>query len=1048
MWFNPLFSRFFFPFIIILYFINPGYCLVFSNQSLFEKIHPLVPLGHSDSVYAIDFSPDGRLAFSLAYDQVLRVWEVETGREIKRFSMQSDWVKALAVSPDGLTVLSGGTNREMRLRNIASGETVLQLDGHSRQINTIQFSTDGRFIISAGNDRIIKRWDTETGELLNEYRGHQSPIKSVVYSKNGKWLTSAAENGEVIVWDVQTKLPVKKFIAHQGAANSVVFLEDERLLASSGADGQIFLWDWRQAERVGELKGHEKTVNSIDISVDGRQLLSASDDKTIRIWDLTNQQLIRKIKAHQDKVIGAKFSPNGHFVLSGSSDNSLQLWGAVFGNPIMKFEGYASLANSLTFSKDGKWLFSGHQDRTLKLWDMENAENIKTYSRHDASVNSLAVSGDKQWMVSGSSDNTIKLWRVNDGLLDRTLEGHQASVNQVLFSPDHRQILSASADRTIKLWSLEGRILKSFVGHKRSVTAIAYAPDGRSFLSASKDKTLRQWNVKTGQYIQLNVQPTRINSIQYSNNGQYAVTAGWEAIVWEMPSAKIKTRIPLNDVTVTEIKINQQGTLLAIADWSGAIKLWDLKNDKFLDIKLGHVAGVQSIDFSPDGNRLISASMDGTIKLWNLHNGEEIVTMIGADNGEWITLTTDGYYNHSPEGTELIHWVEKNGVKTYSFEQFEQYYKKPDIIKGRLSGLQQLGKPAPIVESPPQIEVAEHLFSVKSDQDEFALNLKILSDAPADYIHVFVNGKPVIKQQVEQDDNSLTLSVPLFSGANQLTMRAYNQYGLASEPKFVNVYSTVESKKPDLHIMAIGVSQYKKLSSDYQLTYAHSDAENFIKRFQKASASVFENINYEYLYDKRAGLQSIIDSLGKFQSLIDKDDLVLMFFAGHGVKSDKSGEFYLLTHDSDPDDLSNTAINWDLLTQRIKDIKSRVIIFLDACHSGSITRQTTVPNNELAEKLFSREYGGVMVFSAAKGRQYAFESNTFGEGEGLFSYGLSRALSQTGPEVDFNGNGILEFSELVSSVRQFVDQQSDGQQTPWLSHKSLFGDVPLAKIKH
>jgi len=69
--------------------------------------------------------------------------------------------------------------------------------------------------------------------------------------------------------------------------------------------------------------------------------------------------------------------------------------------------------------------------------------------------------------------------------------------------------------------------------------------------------------------------------------------------------------------------------------------------------------------------------------------------MVGANNGEWITLTEDGYYNNSPEGTELIHWVSKQSTNSYSFEQFERQFKKPEIIRARLAGQIAIGIPAP-----------------------------------------------------------------------------------------------------------------------------------------------------------------------------------------------------------------------------------------------------------------------------------------------------------------------------------------------------------------
>ena len=87
-----------------------------------------------------------------------------------------------------------------------------------------------------------------------------------------------------------------------------------------------------------------------------------------------------------------------------------------------------------------------------------------------------------------------------------------------------------------------------------------------------------------------------------------------------------------------------------------------------------------------------------------------------------------------------------------------------------------------------------------------------------------------------------------------------------------------------------------------------------------------------------------------------------------------------------------------------------------------------------------------MVFSASKGRQFSLESPDIGGGFGVFTYGLSQALGPKSKEADTNGNGYVEFSELVDYVSKYVNKATKGNQMPWLSRKELFGDLPVAKV--
>ena len=85
-----------------------------------------------------------------------------------------------------------------------------------------------------------------------------------------------------------------------------------------------------------------------------------------------------------------------------------------------------------------------------------------------------------------------------------------------------------------------------------------------------------------------------------------------------------------------------------------------------------------------------------------------------------------------------------------------------------------------------------------------------------------------------------------------------------------------------------------------------------------------------------------------------------------------------------------------------------------------------------------------MVFSASKGRQFSLESPDIGGGFGLFTYALVQSLGPMAKEVDTNNNNFVEFMELVDFVTKYVNDATRGEQTPWLSRKELFGDLPLA----
>ena len=89
---------------------------------------------------------------------------------------------------------------------------------------------------------------------------------------------------------------------------------------------------------------------------------------------------------------------------------------------------------------------------------------------------------------------------------------------------------------------------------------------------------------------------------------------------------------------------------------------------------------------------------------------------------------------------------------------------------------------------------------------------------------------------------------------------------------------------------------------------------------------------------------------------------------------------------------------------------------------------------------------GELVFSASKGRQYSFENHDFGGGAGIFTYALTQGLGPQSTIADRDKNGFVELMELINYVSSYVDLKTQGLQTPWLSRKALFGDLPVAAV--
>jgi WD40 repeat protein len=346
---------------------------------------------------------------------------------------------------------------------------------------------------------------------------------------------------------------------------------------------------------------------------------------------------------HSDRVTSVAISPDGKYALSGSWDKTLKLWEISSGRKIRSFTGHSDNITSVAFSPDGKYALSGSWDKTLKLWEISSGMELKSFTGHSDNVTSVTFSPDGKYALSGSWDKTLKLWEISSGKEIRNFTGHSDRVTSVAISPDGKYVLSGSWDKTLKLWEIvSGMELKSFTEHSNVVNSVAISSDGKYALAGSADKTLKIWKISSGYKIKSFTESDYVTSVAFSPDGKYALSG------------------------------NVDNTL----------KLWEISSGKEIKSFTGHSFWVDSVAFSPDGKYALSGSYDTTTRIWNIATGKEIAQFVSFDDGEWVVLTPEGYYNASPKGAQYLNVRIDN--KDYSIDDYAATFYRPDLVQAAL----------------------------------------------------------------------------------------------------------------------------------------------------------------------------------------------------------------------------------------------------------------------------------------------------------------------------------------------------------------------------
>jgi hypothetical protein len=260
-------------------------------------------------------------------------------------------------------------------------------------------------------------------------------------------------------------------------------------------------------------------------------------------------------------------------------------------------------------------------------------------------------------------------------------------------------------------------------------------------------------------------------------------------------------------------------------------------------------------------------------------------------------------------------------------------------------------------------------------------------------------------------------------------------------------------KQPTMHVLAIGINEYKEKS--LKLEAPVNDAKAIAANFEKcAKGPLFRDVQSKKLLDRQATPAAIIRELDAMRENVKHNDLVVVFFAGHGVKTKNS--FYLLTPEADTtndDTLKATCLSGEALRRTLGGFRCQVLLIVDACHSGAfgkrgpkkdagvLGKQGFKPaTDDLARDLADDE-AGVAILCAAMGNEKAQEKGP----KGLFTKAVVEALNHSDPRVPHR-NYRLFLHHLHTFVLDRVAEESEDEQHPFLVMPSVVESFPLVQF--
>ncbi len=1003
-----------------------------SSETDQQKPELVLQTGHSKSVEAVVISPNNQWVASGSFDNTIKIWDIETGRELRALNGHTGAVKTLDCSADGRWLASGGNDKTVKLWDVGSGGEVKSFTIEDGSVETVALSFDGSKLAAGDSAGTINIWDISSGQELFELKEHTDAVTALAFSRDGSLLVSGSSDTTVKTWDLIKGKRVKNLKGHTDKIEVLKFSQNGETLASGSADKTVRLWKISNGRELSVLKGHNGKVLTIDFTSDGK-LMSADSDQTIKFWDITTQRELNSVNGQDGKnsvveAEAAAFSSDGKFLAVGKGDRTVILSDTGSGEKIKTLENHTSGFYGVAFSSDRHWLASAGFDNSVKLWDLQTGQGLPPLKGHTGYVTSVVFHPDNQRLISASIDKTIRVWDAAAGKSLYTLIGHTDNISSLAVGNSGKLLVSSSADQTIRLWDLETKKqIGSLTGHIGEVVFVAISPDEKLIASAGTDKTMKIWDVRTRTLLRtLEGHSGEVDTVAFSPDGQFLASGSIDKTVrlWETATGRLIKTLTGHASKINVVSFSPDGKQIVSGSQDKTVRIWDVADGQEKRILNGHAGTVYSLAFTNDGQWLASASDDGSVIIWKKESGDRLSTLVSLkDSDDWLVVTPEGFFDGSPPAWDQLLW--RFGKNTFNVKPIEVFFNEfyspgllADLLKGEKlpsSGdISKKDRRQPIVKialadgNLSADSVSERRVKIKVEVSEVPSGDDFQNGSGARDVRLFRNGSLVKLWSGDVLEKSgkteLETSVSLVSGQNQLTAYGFNNENIKSSDAQLLVNGAENLKRKGVfYIISVGVGKYA--NPKFNLNYVELDATEFGNelRLKQSELDRFERIEVISLFDEEATKANIVGGLRKLAGLNDSadnlppmlkklqraepEDTIAIFFSGHGTS--QNGHFFVLPHDigfTDPNQPLTPEMMKTVLAHSISDLEleqafreidaGNLLLVVDACNSGQALesaddRRGPMNNKGLAQLAYDK---GMYILTASQSIESAYVS--------------------------------------------------------------------------
>ncbi len=437
------------------------------------------------------------------------------------------------------------------------------------------------------------------------------------------------------------------------------------------------------------------------------------------------------------------------------------------------------------------------------------------------------------------------------------------------------------------------------------------------------------------------------------------------------------------------------------------------------------------VRLTEDRNHIVQINSDGSFFVHALDSAAQILEGRYLDD-EIVVWMPDLRFDATAEGAHYISARFPGNLGQYTFQQLAARLQVDGLVDRLLSGGETFETPQ--IGVPPRLSAEVEMF----DSARVAGSVAIEAFAAVREVRVFQDG--VLTDTIAVGSQArASFDVPRLAGARWISFVAVDELGMLSLPVGRDLGPAGPEALPVVRSLSVGVDRYDdgRLAN---LSFAVADTQTLAKGLAASDGTSIALAASTTLPNEEASPEAVLSAVERMVAEAGPGETLTFFFAGHGITGN-DGRYYLATTTTDAGRIAETALPWDAVSAILARSAARVLVFLDACHSGVAGTGMAATNDDAAADMLAAIPSGLVILSASKGRQFSEENRA--AGGGVFTNAVADVIARQRPAHDANGNGAIEVSELYAGVKRLVMERTDGRQTPWLVRNQMVGDFAL-----